>query len=185
MFEVSRYKEFSVRVAEQSAKQRQAVNGKAPEVDVVATAGSCYNETEVPYLGLKLQRPMPDSEHLKPPVDIPASIAPWRLMKTSRGKINLPSGLMQLLGNLATRRPTTYDQHCSGSQLAGVAIVSGVNLKQLDRHRGGKRRDLRQVKRPGGNDDIDRFERWSLLGFDQQPTGCRILAQRNDPEAAE
>lgn len=68
----------------------------------MAAAGPRDNETKVLDLGLKLQRPMPDSEGLKPPVDVPASIPPRRFMKASRGKIDLPTGLMQLFGDLAS-----------------------------------------------------------------------------------
>src|SRR5205823_3809625 len=120
---------LSIRKATQSAKQRHAVSGEAPQVDIVAPAGARYNEAEISDLGLKLKRPMPDSQHLEPPVDVPSAIAPRRLMKASCGKVNLPSGLMEFFGNLRTGCAATYHQHCSGRRLAGIAIASRVNLK--------------------------------------------------------
>jgi hypothetical protein len=75
----------------------------------MAAACAGYNEAKISDLGLKLKWPMPDSKHLKPPVDIAPSIAPRRLMKASRGKVNFPASLMKLFGDLGTGCATTYD----------------------------------------------------------------------------
>src|SRR5262249_58933883 len=52
-----------------------------------------------------------------------------------------------------------------------------------DRQCRGKRRDLRQLKRTGGDNYIDCLERL-LLGFDEEAIGRSVLQQRDGPEAA-
>ena len=90
----------------------------------MTAADSRYNEPEISDLGLKLKWPMPDSEHLKPRVDIASSIAPRRFMKAPGGRVNFPASLMKLFSNLGTGCAATYDQHRSGRQLAGIAIIA-------------------------------------------------------------
>ena len=86
----------------------------------MTAADSRYNEPEISDLGLKLKWPMPDSEHLKPPVDIASSIAPRRFMKAPGGKVNFPASLMKLFSNLGTGCAAAYDQHRSGGNWPGL-----------------------------------------------------------------
>jgi hypothetical protein len=54
LFEIGRDKKLSVREPAQSAKQGDSVSSKAPQVDVVATASSGDNESNIAQFGLEL-----------------------------------------------------------------------------------------------------------------------------------
>jgi preprotein translocase subunit SecA len=54
---------------------------------------------------------------------------------------------------------------------------------QFDRHCRGKRRDLRQLKRTGGDNHIDCLE-GSLLGFDEKAIGRSVLPRDENGEFA-
>lgn len=87
---------------------------------------------EIAHFGLELQRPVPNSEHFEPPVDVAAAIAARCLMKLAHRKKNFSSRLMKLFGNLAAGCAAPHNQDRARWQLPWIAIVARVNLKYVD-----------------------------------------------------
>jgi hypothetical protein len=149
----------------------------------VATPSSGHGETEIAHFGLKLQRPVPNSEHCEPPVDVAVAIPARRLMKLAHRKKNFSSRLMQLFGNLTAGCAAPNNQNRSRWQLPWIAIVTRVNLKYVGGQRGTKSRNVRRLERAGRNDDVLRFNH-SVLCVELKAVGCSARPQRHDPAIA-
>src|SRR5204862_48443 len=81
------------------------------------------------------------------PVAVPAR---QRLVSTDRD-VHVTPGLSELVGDLLARRASAHDEHTAGSELRGVAIDAGVQLRDGRREVAGERGDGRAVQIAGGD----------------------------------
>ena len=74
----------------------------------------------------------------------------------AHAQVHVTATLVQFFGELAAGIGTAYNQHCTRRQAARIAIVAGVQLKDIGRQGTTERGRLRELKRARGNYDNGR-----------------------------
>lgn len=83
-------------------------------------------------LGMQIDGPIPHPQDIEPPEQVPAAIAPRYSEVTPDREVDLVAGLVQLLGDLAARRPGIHLRSISGPRVGIGRVTSswwrGVRL---------------------------------------------------------
>src|SRR5262245_58286390 len=111
------------------AKEHHAIAGELVQVERVSTALSRdvrLSEELCPWRRQVVHGSIVETYLLRPPIGIFAAISPRHATSPSDRKIDLPSILIELLGNLATRLGASDYHHCSRRQALGIVIAVRV-----------------------------------------------------------
>ena len=118
----------------------------------------------------------------QPPDEIPSSISTRQATVATDRKIDAAAGANELFGDLGAGGTGADDQHRPGGKLVGVAIATGVNLKEA-RILGQQGRDYRALIGTGGDNHIARLDR-TVRGLGQEAARALAAQQCRHRDAA-
>ena len=147
-----------------AADERHAPRREAAVVDGLAAVGAADREGDV--LGRRRRLGVPLVEHAEPPDVVAAAVAARRTVVRADRDVDAAAGLEQLLGDLRARGAGADDEDGAVGELAGVAVVGGMHLRDAGAV-GDDPREDRALEGAGGGDDVLGLER-ALRGLDPE-----------------
>ena len=95
--------------------------------------------------------------HLGEPIDrVLAAVFARRAWRITNGEMHLPTGEVEIFGNLAARLTGTHDQHLAIRDLRRVLVVLRMDLMQRERQALANAWDRRYVISGNGHHDVIR-----------------------------
>src|SRR5262250_3933944 len=115
------------------------------------------------FLYFRIKRPHP----CEPVVDILSAIASRYAAGAADREIDLPSALVQLLGDLRTGLSGADDEHCTTRQGRRIPVLARVNLQDVRRNVRAEERNSRRLREASRDDYIIGFVVTFICTYDK------------------